>query len=285
MLFLPYHAGEIEALRSTISAWMRLGIFEAMNRPEGDQRLWFVVDELGALGRIGGLTDGLTRLRKFGGRVVLGFQSIDQVEALYGKNDANAIVENCGNTLLLRCGTSDEGGTSAFASKLIGEREMMRTTRSRSHRGLTDLIGTRTHSEQYHIEHAVMAAQIEQLPNHTGYLRVSSRPEWMQVAVPRMEEPRMANGGSSLKMLVQRLTSLFLGRVPPAQVAATAPGTPPGNAQLSARPPTAAKHPLLRPNAPQSRRSALRRLPRCTSPRMPSAVCSLSTGHERGSAA
>jgi Type IV secretion-system coupling protein DNA-binding domain len=46
---------------------------------EGDQRLWFVVDELDALGAIDGLKDALARLRKFGGRTIIGFQSIAQV--------------------------------------------------------------------------------------------------------------------------------------------------------------------------------------------------------------
>jgi len=55
---------------------MRLAIFEVMNSDEGDQKLWFVVDELDALGPIDGLKDALARLRKFGGRCVLGFQSI-----------------------------------------------------------------------------------------------------------------------------------------------------------------------------------------------------------------
>ena len=45
---------------------------KAMSRPEGDQRLWFVIDELDALGNIDGLKDALARLRKFGGRCVLG---------------------------------------------------------------------------------------------------------------------------------------------------------------------------------------------------------------------
>jgi hypothetical protein len=36
VLFIPYRAGEIAALASMISAWMRLGIFEAMDREEGD---------------------------------------------------------------------------------------------------------------------------------------------------------------------------------------------------------------------------------------------------------
>ena len=120
---MPYRAGQIAALRSTISAWMRLAIFEAMNREEGDQRLWFVVDELDALGQIDGLKDALARLRKFGGRCVLGFQSIAQVSSTYGSGEAQTIVENCGNTLILRCSGSEHGGTSQFASRLIGERE------------------------------------------------------------------------------------------------------------------------------------------------------------------
>ena len=51
VLFLPYNAAEIAALRSTIAAWMRIAIFEAMSRPEEDQRLWFVVDGTGRAGR------------------------------------------------------------------------------------------------------------------------------------------------------------------------------------------------------------------------------------------
>src|SRR5882762_9600939 len=39
---------------------------------------------------------------------------------------ANRIVENCGNTLILRCSGSEHGGTSQFASRLIGEREVVR---------------------------------------------------------------------------------------------------------------------------------------------------------------
>src|SRR5262249_14811592 len=62
VLFLPYRAGQVAALRSTISAWMRLAIFEAMNGEEDAQRLWFVVDELDALGQIDGLKDALARL-------------------------------------------------------------------------------------------------------------------------------------------------------------------------------------------------------------------------------
>lgn len=88
VLFLPYQADQIAALKSIISTWMRLAIFQTMSLGEGDRRLWFVVDELDALGAIDGLPDALARLRKFGGRCALGFQSVkrNRIEDVFGEN-------------------------------------------------------------------------------------------------------------------------------------------------------------------------------------------------------
>jgi type IV secretory pathway TraG/TraD family ATPase VirD4 len=184
VLFIPYRAGQIAALRSVISAWMRLAIFEAMDRAEGEMRLWFVVDELDALGQIDGLKDALARLRKFGGRCVLGFQSVAQVSATYGAGEAQTLVENCGNTLVLRCAGSEHGGTSQFASRLIGEREVLRTSVSRSQRPF-ELLPVINRSENSTVEVAVMASEIEQLPDLAGYLKLASHPQWLQVTLER----------------------------------------------------------------------------------------------------
>jgi type IV secretory pathway TraG/TraD family ATPase VirD4 len=207
VLFMPYKAGQIAALSSAISGWMRLAIFEAMDRheerdapaDERSRRLWFVVDELDALGQIDGLKDALARLRKFDARCVLGFQSIAQVSSTYGQGDAHTIVENCGNTLILRCSASEGGGTARFASQLIGEREVLRTTVSRSRR-VSALLGSITHSEHFNVEPAVLPAQLEQLPDLTGYLKCASDPSWQRVqleavqawAERRSEAPRAA---------------------------------------------------------------------------------------------
>ena len=192
VLFLPYKAVEIAALRRLISAWMRLSIFEAMNGEEGNQRLWFIVDELDALGEIDGLKDALARLRKFGGRCVLGFQSIAQVSGLYGKGTAETIVENCGNTLILRCSASERGGTSEFASKLIGQREVMHTTLSITRRS-GEWRSATAKNEQLRIEPAVMASEIERLPDLTGYLKIASVPDWQMATLtvePDVNVPR-----------------------------------------------------------------------------------------------
>ena len=181
-LFLPYSAGQRAALGSIISAWMRIAIFETMSATERDQRLWFVVDELDALGPIDGLKDALARLRKFGGRCVLGFQSIAQVSDTYGPGEAHTIVENCGNTLILRCSASEQGGTALFASKLIGEREVIRPLESRSRRpGQWQY--ARTFSDHQMTEAAVLPSEIEQLPDLTGYVKLASAPSWYQVTL------------------------------------------------------------------------------------------------------
>jgi type IV secretory pathway TraG/TraD family ATPase VirD4 len=158
-----------------------------MANAEGDRRLWFVVDELDSLGAIDGLKDALARLRKFGGRCVLAFQSLAQVSSAYGSGEAQTIIENCGNTLILRCSGSEHGGTSQFASHLIGEREVIRRQISRG-RDRDNLLTTRgarrstNISEQRLIETAVLPAELEQLPNLTGYLKTAASPVWLRVS-------------------------------------------------------------------------------------------------------
>jgi type IV secretory pathway TraG/TraD family ATPase VirD4 len=184
VLFIPYKAAQIAALRSIIATWMLLAIFEAMTHPEEDRRLWFVIDELDALGAIDGLKDALARLRKFGGRCVLGFQSIAQVSSTYGSGDAQTIVENCGNTLILRCSGSEHGGTSRFASGLIGECEVVRAEHSRgsSRGGIFSRSGHDSTSEgvsyRHVTEQAVMASELEQLPDLQGFLKLASNPAY-----------------------------------------------------------------------------------------------------------
>ena len=214
-LFIPYRAGQIAALRSTISAWMRLAIFEAMSRPVAeskdgrvkDQKLWFVVDELDALGQIDGLKDALARLRKFDGRCVLGFQSIAQVSSTYGKGEAQTLVENCGNSLVLRCSASEHGGTSQFASRLIGQREVVRISRSRSRRP-TDFLSSVTESEHRQIEPAVMDSEIERLPDLAGFLKLASSPDWRRVTLRLPAHAR----GTGAETVAQAAASRCPGR-------------------------------------------------------------------------
>lgn len=171
---------------------MRLAIFQTLSLADGpDQtswerrRLWFVIDELDALGRIHGLKDALARLRKAGGRCVIGFQSIAQVSTTYGPGEARTIVENCSNSLILRCSASEGGGTSEFASLLIGQREIARQTVSVSHSSGGFLQGRQrsvSYGTEHRIEQAVLPSEIEALPDRCGFLKGAFSDVWVRVA-------------------------------------------------------------------------------------------------------
>jgi Type IV secretion-system coupling protein DNA-binding domain len=258
VLFIPYRAGQIAALRSAISAWTRIAIFAAMDRAEHDQRLWFVVDELDALGQIDGLKDALARLRKFGGRCVLGFQSVAQVATTYGEGDAHTIVENCGNSVIFRCSASEGGGTSRFASTLIGQREVRRATVSRSRRP-TELFDTTTRSEHFSIEPAVMDSEIEQLPDLCGYLKFASRPEWLGIRLQPADRPGAAPVESPAHVPIELPTGAAMSASVAARVSAALPGVTPipqpsPNRRRSSSTRAVAKPPSAQPAA-QSRRA------------------------------
>jgi type IV secretion system coupling TraD/TrwB family protein len=91
------------------------------------------------------------------------------------------------NILILRCAGSEHGGTSQFASRLIGEREVIRRQMSRG-RDRESFFATRgarrstSISEQHVTEAAVLASQIEQLPDLTGYLKTASSNDWLRVS-------------------------------------------------------------------------------------------------------
>jgi type IV secretory pathway TraG/TraD family ATPase VirD4 len=182
-LFLPYQADQIASLRSLISTWLRLAIETLLSRGESDDPVWIVVDELDALGAIDGLKDALVRLRKHGGRCVLGFQSIGQLVGTYGEHDAKTIGENCGNTLILRCSGSGSGGTARYAQEQVGDRQVLRqhinTTRPKR------LGGFWSRSEsvawQRTIEPALLASEIEQLPDLQGFVKCASDAYWRRV--------------------------------------------------------------------------------------------------------
>jgi hypothetical protein len=106
------------------------------------------------------------------------------IEYIDLQNGDSRIVENCGNTLILRCSASEGGGTARFASKLIGEREVTREQVPKSRGGgpifAADPRSVST-SLQHVTESAVLPSEIEQLPDLQGFLKFASQPQWMRV--------------------------------------------------------------------------------------------------------
>ena len=93
----------------------------AENPKEGPgRRLWFFLDEARKLGRLEGLDDLLTNGRSKGACVVLGFQDIDGLKAVYGEEIAGELTTMCATIGFLKLsGVS----TPQWASETFGERE------------------------------------------------------------------------------------------------------------------------------------------------------------------
>jgi type IV secretory pathway TraG/TraD family ATPase VirD4 len=120
------------------------------------------------------------------------------VSGIYGDAEAQTIVENCGNTLILRCSASENGGTARFASRLIGEREIVRKQVSKtrqprqwgsveatSEQHVTDRASAQRNDDLVGAQSAVMPSEIEQLPDLQGFLKLASRPGWLKVRLNR----------------------------------------------------------------------------------------------------
>jgi type IV secretory pathway TraG/TraD family ATPase VirD4 len=189
-LWIPYAANQTAALRGLASCWMNIAIFETLSlEPSSKRRIWFQIDELDALGRIEGLQNALARLRKFGGRVAIGFQSYAQVKQIYG-DGAQTIIENCGNLLILRSGGSGSTGTAELASELIGDREIEREDRSLSTTHGKHISRSRSSQTRRSVEDAALASEIMQLHNLEALVKRASSPKWVRTKISIREYPK-----------------------------------------------------------------------------------------------
>ena len=67
-------------------------------------RCWFVLDEFRAMENVDCIHELLNRGRSKGASVVLGIQSVEGIEEVYGENAANDILSQCANKMFLRAG-------------------------------------------------------------------------------------------------------------------------------------------------------------------------------------
>ena len=85
--------------------------------------------------------------------------------------------------------------TAQFASALIGKREIVRQTVSTSteaHPILSDTVRGHSYGEQHQVEDAVMASEIEALPDRAGFVKFASGGAWNFVNFPYFDVKQQA---------------------------------------------------------------------------------------------
>jgi len=111
-------------------------------RPLG-REIRLIADEIGNMGRIYGLPEGLGTLRKYGVGQFLSVQSTPQLVAIYNEVGATTIIDNCVTEIALG-GVSD--GDGRRTSERVGRRRIYREVPSYGPGGL---FGRTTHSFQH----------------------------------------------------------------------------------------------------------------------------------------
>ena len=124
--------GNNQAAVSAIQAINRV-LFQRLTELILDQtesetrRCWFFLDEVRKLGKIEGLDDLMTNGRSKGCCVVLGFQAIEGMRAVYGEEIAEEIISICGSIGVLKVSGV---ATPRYVSEVFGEQEVRESTRS-----------------------------------------------------------------------------------------------------------------------------------------------------------
>ena len=171
-LFISYRDDQVQLLVHFVSMCLGMAITENLCLPKSDEReIWHIYDEVDTLGRVESLKAGLTKLRKYGGRVVMGLQTISQLQKTYGRFEAQTFLANISTKLILRAGDNE---TASYFSKEIGEQEIVNQSQS-----YTDTSGKHdsdSSTESYHNKRQLvfMPNEIVQFARLTGLLKTST---------------------------------------------------------------------------------------------------------------
>ncbi|MFM0354124.1 type IV secretion system DNA-binding domain-containing protein [Paraburkholderia nemoris] len=169
-LYLTWRADMQAALAPLIATWVDVLASAVLSLPpDPDRRIWLLVDELAALGKLGSMESALTLGRKHGLAVVAGLQSTAQLDRIYGA-DSSIILRACFRNLLILGIAKSDPDTCETMSRALGEREVLRAQESRS----TGSQGTsRSVNALREQERLVMPSEIANLPNLAGYLALA----------------------------------------------------------------------------------------------------------------
>lgn len=95
-------------------------------RPEGSNTpILFLIDEFPRLGKIEAISNGLATLRSKKIHIALIVQSKSQLNAIYGKDIAEVIADNCAYKAILK---ASEPATQEWCSKLVGTFDKKKTS-------------------------------------------------------------------------------------------------------------------------------------------------------------
>lgn len=167
-LFLTYRDDQLDSLRNMMSCVLDIAARTILAMPASPtRRVWLIIDEFASIGKVQSIEAVATKARKMGGCLLLGLQSVSQLQDRYGEKAAQTILGCLSSWLVLRCSDAE---TSEYISKYIGDSEISRMTRGESS---SESGGSDSLSEQIQTQRAVMPVELQRLANLQGFFKLA----------------------------------------------------------------------------------------------------------------
>lgn len=177
-IFVTLNEDDTELFKPLYSLAFELMLKGLLSNGQRSRKTAIVIDELGALNQLPSLNRLLSESRKFLGCPILGTQTEAQITKIYGKEDTRILLQGAKTKLILNCSDPQTAETMA---QIIGKQERVDFTNNhnRSHNYSGKGAGhgsSEGESEQIREAYAVMPSQLQDLPDLTGYLKISGLP-------------------------------------------------------------------------------------------------------------
>ena len=155
-----------------------------------DLRIWFMIDELGALHRLPALEKGLQTARNFGGAIVTGIHAFAKLKEVYGENMAMTLSSLARTKLILA--TADRE-TATWCSDFIGHRQIrdMEEGYSYGYNNARDAVSL---TPRRQIEPLLLPDQFMNLPRLNGYIKFPDSFPAAPVKLVPQSWPSLAEG-------------------------------------------------------------------------------------------
>jgi hypothetical protein len=160
VLVLRNRANRSEVSTPVFRALLRFMAEDVLAMPENHDfgKTWFVLDEVPSLGVFEKLDTFLSQARSKGGHVLLGFQDIDAMASVWGRERANALIGLCTNVTCLQTSSPT---TAAYWTKAFGSYKFPEVSVTESY-GHKNSGSSRTTANK--TEAAILESEIMDLP-------------------------------------------------------------------------------------------------------------------------
>jgi hypothetical protein len=164
--FLSASSDQREMLRPLITAWLAVAISAFLLRPESSPRLWLFVDEFASLYQIPRFFQLLAEGAKHRVCVVIGMQTVAQVERLYGSAGARDLLSHPQTSVIFRAADWE---TARWSAERLGGYHV-REIRESEQYGVSTARDGLTLSEHDHRNTVVLPEELQRLPNHEYFI-------------------------------------------------------------------------------------------------------------------